>query len=228
MKQTYHVLDKGFLTYLDRFGDELTIVNSARVSFGKSKDVMDESDKKLLRYLIRHHHTSPFRHVFFRFHIKAPEFVLRQWFKHVVGIEWTTNTINQLHGWNEISGRYVAQREFYSPKEWRKQSESKKQGSDGVVKAQDKIKDLYNKYITEIERLYKEFESENVAKEQIRLLLPLSVYTECIWTVSLQALWHFIRLRDADDAQYEIREYARVCSQILEKEFPNCFQELMS
>jgi thymidylate synthase (FAD) len=218
----FPVLDKGFVHLLEKFGDELTIVNCARVSFGKTKDELDDSDKKLIKYLLNHKHTSPFRHVFFRFHIKAPEFVMRQWFKHVVGIEWTSNSSSQLHGWNEISGRYVAMHEYYFPDHWRKQSENKKQGSDGLVNDQCYIKEKYTSFIKTMETLYEDLLRLNVAKEQARILIPLSVYTECIWTVSLQALMNFVLLRDAEDAQFEIREYAKVFTNILKIYFPTC------
>jgi len=221
----FQVLDKGFIDFLEKFGDELTIANCARVSFGKMKTQMDDSDKRLIKYLLKHNHTSPFRHVFLRFHVKAPEFVMRQWYKHVVGIEWTSNSSAQLHGWNEISGRYVALRDYYFPEHWRKQSEDKKQGSDGLVSDQLAIHDKYASLIASVESLYHDLIHFNVAKEQARIVLPLSIYTECIWTVSLQALLNFIRLRDADDAQFEIREYAKVFTDILKTHFPTALQE---
>lgn len=225
MKEIYKVLDKGYIKYLEKCGDEITIVNCARVSFGNEEKIsMEECDKKLIKYLIKHNHTSPFRHVFLRFHIKAPEFVLRQWFKHVVGIEWSTNSANQLHGWNEISGRYVLMKEFYIPEIWRKQSINKKQGSEGYIERQKEAKEKYIELLCEIENTYNELIEYGVAKEQARIVLPLCIYTECIWTVSLQAIINFIRLRDAEDAQYEIREYARILSLIIEREFPNCFE----
>lgn len=220
----WKVLDKGFIRYLDKFGDELTIVNAARVSFGKQKEQFDNKDEDLLRYLLKHGHTSPFRHVFFRFHIKAPEFVLRQWFKHVVGSEWSSPSPNQLHGWNEISGRYVEMHDFYIPDEWRKQSVDKKQGSDGLIDddANRHFINKYNKYLEETQNLYQEMMDAGIAKEQARMLLPLSHYTECVWTVSLQALAHFVKLRDDDHAQQEIREYGKIMGAILRKEFPHC------
>lgn len=224
MVQEWKVLDQGFIKYLEKFGNELTIVNAARVSFGKQKTEFDDKDKNLLKYLLKHGHTSPFRHVFFRFHIRAPEFVLRQWFKHVVGCEWSY----QLHGWNEISGRYIEMHDFYIPNEWRKQSSDKKQGSDGLITTDHDFHMKYTKYLRDTENLYQEMIEAGVAKEQARIILPLSHYTECIWTVSLQALVHFVNLRDDDHAQYEIREYAKILKDILSQELPNCYHQSSS
>ena len=123
------VLDKGFIEVVDSLGDDLTVVNSARVSFGKRKKYWDKSDERLVRYLAKHKHYSPFRRLQVQFHIKAPEFVMRQWYKHVVGIETTSNSSAKDHAWNEISGRYVEVEDFYYPSVWRKQSDDiNKQG----------------------------------------------------------------------------------------------------
>ena len=97
------VLDKGFIEVVDSLGNDLTVVNSARVSFGKRKTKFDKSDERLVRYLAKYKHYSPFRHLQVQFHIKAPEFVMRQWYKHVVGIETTSNASTKDHAWNEIS-----------------------------------------------------------------------------------------------------------------------------
>ena len=127
------VLDKGFIEVIDTLGNDLTVVNSARVSFGKRKKKFDKSDAKLVSYLAKHKHYSPFRHLQIQFHIKAPEFVMRQWYKHVVGIETTSNHPTKDHAWNEISGRYVPYDEFYMPTEFRKQSEDNKQASLSLI-----------------------------------------------------------------------------------------------
>ena len=118
----YDVLDKGFVEVLDKLGNDLSVVNSARVSFGKRKETWDKSDERLVTFLAKHKHFSPFRHLQVQFHIKAPEFVMRQWYKHVVGIETTSSSVTKDHAWNEISGRYVPVEEFYIPEIWRKQS----------------------------------------------------------------------------------------------------------
>ena len=135
------VLDKGFVEVVDSLGNDLTVVNSARVSFGKRKSVWSASDRRLVKYLAKYKHYSPFRHLQVQFHIKAPEFVMRQWYKHVVGIETTSNSSTKDHAWNEISGRYVEYDEFYEPTIYRKQSEDNKQASEGQFEGDD-IKDV--------------------------------------------------------------------------------------
>ena len=130
------VLDKGFIEVVDSLGDDLTVVNSARVSFGKRKTKFDKSDERLVRYLAKHKHYSPFRHLQVQFHIKAPEFVMRQWYKHVVGIETSSSSSTKDHAWNEISGRYVPVEDFYVPEVYRAQSEDNKQASEGEVENQ--------------------------------------------------------------------------------------------
>ena len=119
------VLDKGFVEAIDNMGSDLTVSNSARVSFGKRKTTYDNRDRKLVTYLAKHKHFSPFRHLMVQFHIKAPEFVMRQWYKHVVGCETTSSSSTKDHAWNEISGRYVPVREYYYPSFFRKQSKDK-------------------------------------------------------------------------------------------------------
>jgi len=103
----FSVLDKGSVELLGMFGDELTIVNAARVSFGAAKSELDKKDVRLIKYLYKHKHMSPFRHLMFRFRIKAPEFVMRQFYKHVIGCETTSSDSTKDHAWNEISGRYI-------------------------------------------------------------------------------------------------------------------------
>src|ERR1044072_3599697 len=118
----------GSIELVDHMGSDLTVVNSARVSFGKRKTQLDESDTKLINFLAKHKHWSPFRHVQFQFHIKAPEIVGRQMYKHIIGADYAFKD----HAWNEISGRYVEyDDEFYIPSMYRKQSDSNKQASIG-------------------------------------------------------------------------------------------------
>ena len=217
-------LSSGSLECLDIFGDELTIVNCARVSFGVEKEALDDRDEKLLRYLVKHQHYSPFRHVFFRFKIRAPEFVLRQWYKHVVGAEWTSTHACQLHGWNEVSGRYVVQDDVFVPPQWRRQSTDNKQGSDGVVDTQAECEALYRNAIDTVQDTYRQLVALGVAKEQARMLLPLSVMTEVIWTCSLQAAIHFVRLRNESHAQEEIREFAVAIEAIVREKFPTTWE----
>tara|TARA_B100001250_G_scaffold358769_1_gene335264 strand:- start:625 stop:1326 length:702 start_codon:yes stop_codon:yes gene_type:complete len=222
MTTKFTILDKGSLELLETFGNELTIVNAARVSFGVTKDTLDQKDIKLIKYLYKHKHFSPFRHVMFRFHIKAPEFVMRQWYKHVVGAETTSSYTTKDHAWNEISGRYKPVEEFYVPEIWRKQSKSSKQASAGNFddECNKEVCDLFNEYMTTTKCIYDKMIEKGVAKEQARIILPLNQYTEVIWTCSAQAMLNFIELRDEPTSQVEIREYAIKMRELIKEKFP--------
>lgn len=219
---TLSVLDKGYVKLIDTFGDELTIVNAARVSFGVQKTELSKGDIGLIRYLYRHKHYSPFRHLMFRFHIKAPEVVMRQLYKHVVGIEATSDSSVKDHAWNEISGRYKPVVDYYYPDTWRKQSADSKQASDGVVSTEtnNEIKKLFEHHMNNTILLYEDLLDRGVAREQARLVLPMNQYTEVIWTCSAQALLNFIWLRDEGTAQVEIQEYAQAMREMVRERFP--------
>lgn len=210
-QRTIPVLDHGFVEIIDSMGNDLTVVNSARVSFGKRKETISDGDKKLITFLADHKHWSPFRHVQLQFHCKVPEFVARQWYKHVVGIAYTDGASVD-HAWNEISLRYVdaGEFDFYTPKGFRTQSQDNKQAStDLLVPDPDlKMEEAYREHCQNALKLYQDLVDKGVAKEQARGLLPLSIYTEFYWTASLQAVVNFISLRQHAGAQYEIREYA--------------------
>jgi len=216
------VLDKGFIEVIDTLGDDLTVVNSARVSFGKRKEKFDKSDARLVRYLAKYKHYSPFRHLQIQFHIKAPEFVMRQWYKHVVGIETTSNSSTKDHAWNEISGRYVPVQDYYEPSVWRKQSDDNKQASEGVLDdlQQARMNDAYNELMRNVRMTYDKMVNAGMAKEQARIILPLNQYTEVYWTASFQAVMNFIELRNEKTAQIEIQEYAKVLLGLLFESFP--------
>jgi thymidylate synthase (FAD) len=216
------VLDKGFIEVVDSLGTDLTVVNSARVSFGKRKEKFDKSDERLVRYLAKYKHYSPFRHLQVQFHIKAPEFVMRQWYKHVVGIETTSNSATKDHAWNEISGRYVPVEDFYIPDVWRKQSEDNKQASEGELDdlQQKRMSMVYRTFMNNVEMCYETMINSGVAKEQARIVLPLSQYTEVYWTASFQAVMNFIELRNEKTAQIEIQEYAKVLLNQMKEVFP--------
>ena len=225
MTTKFEVLDKGSVELLDTFGDELTIVNAARVSFGADTKTLTQKDIRLIKYLYKHKHFSPFRHVMFRFRIKASEFVMRQMYKHVVGIETTSNDSTKDHAWNEISGRYKPVNEFYEPTVWRKQSKSSKQASEGVLdddKNQEVCK-MFTECMDKIKETYDKMLEAGVAKEQARIILPLNQYTEVIWTCSAQALLNFIELRDEPTAQVEIREYAVKMRELIKEKFPTLY-----
>ena len=216
------VLDKGFIEVVDSLGNDLTVVNSARVSFGKRKSVWSASDRRLCHYLAKYKHYSPFRHLQVQFHIKAPEFVMRQWYKHVVGIETTSNSSAKDHAWNEISGRYVPVEDFYIPDVWRKQSEDNKQASEGVLDdlQQKRMASVFNEYMRQVEMAYDRMIDAGVAKEQARIILPLNQYTEVYWTASFQAIMNFIELRNEKTSQIEIQEYAKSMLDLMYQTFP--------
>ena len=216
------VLDKGYIEVVDTLGDDLTPVNAARVSFGGRSDTFTEKDKRLSKFLIKHKHFSPFRHQHIMVIIKAPEFVLRQWYKHVVGIETTSTHATKDHAWNEISGRYVEVEDFYYPEVWRKQSEDNKQASEGELDdlQQKRMSLAYKTYMNQVEMIYDNMISAGVAKEQARIVLPLSQYTQVWWTASFQSVMNFIELRNEPTAQVEIQEYARALKKIMLDAFP--------
>ena len=183
---------------LDVFGNDLMVINSARVSYGKSKEVFDANDEKLIKYLVEHKHIAPFRHPQIQFRITCPIYVERQLFKHQVGISV-----------NSISGRYVDFSDSYTNiKEWRKQSKSSKQGSEGFVDNQMACQDIEDKIIQTCSKAYCDLIELGVSKEQARTILPLNLNTTFIWTGSLLALFHLFNLRLKSDTQQETREVA--------------------
>jgi len=216
------VLDKGHIELVDTLGDDLTPVNAARVSFGGRSDEFTTKDKRLSKFLIKHKHFSPFRHQHIMVIVKAPEFVLRQWYKHVVGIETTSSSVTKDHAWNEISGRYIPVQEYYYPDVWRKQSEDNKQASEGVLDdlQQKRMASIYNEYMRQVEMTYDRMIDAGMAKEQARIVLPLSQYTLVWWTASFQSVMNFIELRDEPTAQWEIQEYAKAMKKIMFESFP--------
>ena len=210
------VLDKGFIDVVDVMGSDLSVVNAARVSFGKRKEEMTPGDTKLIRYLWTHMHTSPFRHASIQFHLKAPIFVLRQWMKHQVGCAW-----------NEISGRYVVfEPDFYIPDNWREQHESNKQGSKGSVADQTAASELYEATLKQQFDAYNELLAQGVCKEQARMVLPVATYSECYWTCSLQAIMHFLSLRLDAHSQWEIRQYAAAVFALVKERFTVSLEQM--
>jgi thymidylate synthase (FAD) len=182
---------------LDSMGTDLKVSNVARVSFNKWKDEFSEGDAKLIGYLAGHEHTSPFRHCFATFRCRAPIFVARQLAKHQVSMSW-----------NEVSLRYVRARDVWSPSVWREQAEDKKQGSAGPLDEQAYANFLYRKAVRQAVSAYDDLLYLGVCPEQARAVLPTGVYTEWIWSGSMQAFAHMCKLRCAPDAQAETRELA--------------------
>lgn len=192
---------------LNVFGDDLMVVNAARVSYGKSKQVFDEKDEKLLKYLVDHKHTSPFRHPQLQYRIECPIFVERQLFKHQVGLTA-----------NSISGRYVDfSDKYWLPTQLRLQSKSSKQGSEGELNEDinEDLCELVSDTVAYCSMVYKRLIDEGVAKEQARMVLPLCLETQFIWTGSLAAFIHLFKLRLKPDAQQETREVAAAMLQLL-------------
>jgi len=216
------VLDKGYIEVVDKLGDDLTPVNAARVSFGDRSNTFEEKDRKLSKFLIKNKHFSPFRHQHVMLIIKAPEFVMRQAYKHVVGIETTSNSSTKDHAWNEISGRYIPVQEYYYPEVWRKQSDDNKQASEGELDElqQKRMSVLYNTFMNQVEMAYETMVNSGMAKEQARIVLPLSQYTLVYWTASFQSIMNFIELRDEPTAQWEIQQYAKALKEIMLEIFP--------
>ena len=202
INKRFPVLDKGFIELQDMMGDDLAIVNAARVSFlGESKGY--EQDKKLLFYLLHHRHTSPFEQVEFKFRVRAPLVVWWQWVRHRT---WHMNA---------QSGRYTPfeENDFYYPPEWRKQAKSNKQASDGLIPEHEaaELTDLLDQHYTQGFDLYQKALDAGVAKELARLFLPgFSVYYTWVCKTDAHNLMHFLALRMASDAQWEIRQYAHI------------------
>jgi thymidylate synthase (FAD) len=220
-------------TYIDHMGSDLSVVNAARVSFGKSSQlvegeikqdeqgdylemVLSERDTKLIRYLAKHKHISPFGHAFASFHVKAPIFVARQLVKH------------KFLRWNEISRRYVDDEpEFYQPDVWRGRSEDKKQGSEGVV--HHPLGDSEVEYANSSAlSAYTTLLDLGVAPEQARMVLPQSTMTEWYWSGSLDAFASMCQLRCKPDTQYESRLVADQISEKMGQLFPVSWEALMS
>tara|TARA_R110001606_G_scaffold95532_1_gene211357 strand:+ start:64 stop:537 length:474 start_codon:yes stop_codon:yes gene_type:complete len=145
---------------------------------------------------------------------------MRQWYKHVVGIETTSSHVTKDHAWNEISGRYVPYDEFYEPTEFRKQSEDNKQASDGLIDDQVTATIKWRTAQKELIDTYNKFLDMGMAKEQARSILPLTVYTKVWWTASFQSIMNFIELRDEPTSQVEIQEYARALKKTMLDVFP--------
>ncbi len=206
----------GFVQLIQSVGDDTGIVNSARVSFGKKIDSIEDKDRKLIKYLLEHDHGTPFEHNSITFLVKAPIFIARQHFRH------------RISSFNEISGRYVeVKEEFYIPKEFRQQSTNNRQASiEGNELEHEKANLIYTKTVKESFENYKQLLALGVAREQARGVLPLTTYTEYYWTCNLRALLHFIKLRDHENAQWEIQQYAKAMKEIAKEIFPETFKIL--
>jgi thymidylate synthase (FAD) len=210
-------LNKGFVRLIDVMGDDAAIVQAARVSYGKGTKSVNE-DRSLIRYLLRHKHTSPFEMVEFKFHVKLPIFIARQWIRH--------RTANV----NEYSGRYSEMKnDFYIPEldQLRPQSALNKQGrSDEIMDNQtaerisSKLEEAQNNSFSE----YEGYLEDGLARELARINLPLSTYTEWYWKIDLHNLLHFLRLRMDSHAQYEFQVYGRAIAEIIKEYVPMTYE----
>jgi len=210
------------VTYIDHMGSDLSVVNAARVSFGKKSDwlprihngeakALSAKDCRLIMYLAKHKHKSPFNHAFATFHVKAPIFVARQLVKH------------EYMPWNEISRRYVDDDpEFYFPLTWRGRSTDKKQGSEGEVKSNFNI----NYHTMTALKGYQQMLDEGIAPEQARMVLPQSMMTEWYWSGSLFAFAKMCSLRCKDDTQAETRVVADAIDEEMENLYPISWEAL--
>jgi thymidylate synthase (FAD) len=226
-----NVLDKGYVRLVDVLGSDLTPVNAARVSYDKESSELSDKDERLLKFLAREGHTSPFRHAMLQFEVYAPLMVARQWWKYVVGSDHT------MEAWNESSRRYVTEEpEFYVPlpEQWRLAPMNTKQGSgapiifydvEGAGLATSGLTDLVRQSI----KAYEKALEMGICAEQARLFLPAyAMYVRWYWTASLQSVAHFINQRVAHDAQVEIQKYAKAVKTLTESKFPVSLKELLN
>jgi len=214
------VLDNGYVRLVDVMGSDLSVVNAARASFAKESSQMSKDDARLINFLARENHMSPFRHAFATFEFKAPLLVARQHWKYVVGSDHTMDS------WNESSRRYITMEpEFYVPKsgEWRLAPDNKKQGSGGPIDpwTGSILTEELKKYIEQGEALYKMAMSSGVAPEQARLFLAAyGMHVVYRWSCSLQSMALFLNQRSSEDAQHEIGDYAKAVQELIGPHFP--------
>ncbi len=203
--------------YVDKMGSDLSVVNAARVSYAKTKEVFDLKDEKLIKFLAQHNHWSPFGHASIQFRIKAPVFVARQLVKHQVGLVW-----------NEVSRRYVDyEPELFEPKSWRGRPQNSKQGSDGEVELDMNDKHRLKTTMEQCLIIYDSFIKMGIAPEQARMVLPQSMMTEWYWSGTLYAFARVCNLRCAKDTQEETRDVANKISEICAEHFPISWKYLI-
>ena len=204
------------VTLIDKMGTDLSVVNAARVSYAKTKEVFDVKDEKLIKYLAEHEHWSPFAHASLQFRIKAPVFVARQLVKHQVGLVW-----------NEVSRRYVDDApELYKPDAWRGRPQNSKQGSDGEVKLDQTINYNMETTMESCLILYNSLLQKGVAPEQARMVLPQSMMTEWYWSGTLYAFARVCNLRCKPDTQKETQDVANEIDRLTKEAFPRSWKYL--
>lgn len=205
------------VTLLETFGDDLTVVNAARVSFAKESTEMTTRDEKLIKYLADHNHVTPFFHPQVRFRLKMPIFVAREWYRHQIGFAR-----------NEVSRRYVETLpELWAPEFLRERDTNKKQGSkETPIETNDECMELIKEHHSECLDLYNKLLIKGVCPEQARIILPQSMLTEFIETGSLAAYARLYKLRTDPTAQREIQDLARIIGSAIEKHFPVSWKAL--
>lgn len=225
------VQNNGYVRLVDVMGSDLTIVNSARVSYDRQSETLTDKDIRLIRFLAREGHTSPFRHCMMQFEIYAPLMVARQWWKYIIGSAHQDNMV----AWNESSRRYVTEEpEFYVPEvsEWRLKAESSKQGSGDPLflydaKGASLATGALKEHIKRGVEAYDKAMEMGICPEQARLFLPAyALMVRWYWTGSLLGVCHFLSQRLADDAQREIQQYARAVRTFAVRAFPESVGEL--
>jgi thymidylate synthase (FAD) len=215
------VLDHGFVRLDEAMADDLSVVNGARVSFARHKTDMDDSDAGLIRFLMRERHGTPFEHNAFRFHIRAPIFVAREWFRHRVG------------SFNEFSMRYAkATDDFYVPEPEDVRTQVGKPGAYSFEPVPDEVAETTREELRRVYETafatYEQLVELGVARELARAVLPVGAYTEFYWTVNARALMNFLSLRNAEAAQREIRRYAEACEHFFAQRMPVTYEAFVA
>lgn len=234
IQRKINVLDEhGYVVIHDVMGSDLTVANAARVSYAKKSEVLTDADKRLIDFLARERHTSPFRHVIAQFEFNAPLMVARQHFKYIVGSSILEATGDNMDAWNESSRRYVTEEpSFYTPfaDEWRSAPENSKQGSGAIVPIELGIEATLRLMET-VERAMKDYEwalEQGICAEQARLFLPAyGMYVKYYWTASIQSVCHFLNQRLAHDSQVEIQAYAKAVLELIKPLFPISVEKLV-
>lgn len=215
------LFEHGFVRLDSAMADDLSVVNSARVSFAVRREDMDDKDKGLIRFLMRDRHGTPFEHNSFRFHIRAPIFVAREWFRHRVS------------SFNEESARYhKLSDDFYVPDVEAVRSQVGKPGSYSFEPVDEALasetRDTFQRIYKELYAEYNDLIERGVAKEVARAILPVGIFTQFYWTLNARSLMNFLSLRNAQTAQYEIRTYAQAVEHFFKQQMPityECFLE---
>ena len=215
------VLDHGFVRLDAVMADDLSVVNAARVSFARHKDAMDASDEGLIRFLLRERHGTPFEHNSFRFHIRCPIFVAREWFRHRIG------------SFNEFSMRYaIATDDFYVPAPEDVRTQVGKPGAYTFETVEPELASSTRETLESVYRTayaaYEELVEAGIAREIARCVLPVGAYTEFFWTVNARALMNFVSLRAAETAQREIRKYAEAVESFLAEKMPVTYEAFVA